>query len=257
MKTGFNKGEQLFMEGIRLIHFFGPDGAGKTTQVNLLIDFLGKKGIPARKIWMRSPHTGAYILWKFFDKIGFYRIMWNVFDIGIKIPAVDRDPKLKTFWCVLEFFSVLPHILRANYLMSRGYVLVAERYILDTIVTVAFFVNDINFLKTKLARILMRLIPKGTVLIFIDASFEAILKRRAPLFLERVRKAKNSKPNSRRQRVYGYVPDSVVEPREFIDFQRNAYKLLARSIRAYEIYSPSLSVDETFESILRLLKFDQ
>jgi len=245
------------MEDIRLIHFFGPDGAGKTTQVNLLVDFLDKKGISARKIWVRSPHSVAYILWKFFDKIGFYRIVWNALDIGIKIPAVDRNRLLKTFWCIVEFFSVLPHILRANYLMSRGHVLVAERYILDTIATVAFFVNDMNFLRTRLAGILVRLIPKGAVLIFIDASFEAILERRAPLFLERVRKAQNSKSNSRRQLIYSYVPDGVVEPREFIDFQRNAYKLLARSIRAYEIYSPSLSVDETFKSILRLLKLDQ
>lgn len=233
-----------------LIHFFGPDGAGKTTQVDLLIDFLGKKGVKVHKCWVRSPHTLAYIMWRLFVRIGFYRIMWNAFGVGIKIPAVDRNKLLREFWFVLEFFSVLPHIIKTNRLMSKGYKIVAERYILDTITTVAFFINDMTFLNNPLARVLIRMIPRDAVLIFVDADFEAIFERRKSLYYERLRDQRERRVKQKPVRVYGYVPNSVVEPREFIDFQRHAYRMLARSLNAYEIHSPDYSISEIFEIIL-------
>jgi len=242
------------MKDSSLIHFFGPDGAGKTTQVNMLVDFLKKRDVRVRKCWVRSPHTLAYILWRFFVKIGFYRVIWNPFGIGIKIPAVDRNRLLRNFWSAIEFFSVLPHIARANVLMFRGHKLVAERYVLDTITTVAYFIDDINFLRNPLARVLMRFIPKDAVLIFVDADFATILERRKPLFFERKNSLKNPSQKRRKPRVYGYVPNSVVEPQEFIDFQRKAYKMLAKSLDAFEIYSPQFSVDETFNLILQLVE---
>jgi hypothetical protein len=178
--------------------------------------------------------------------------MWNAFGVGIKIPAVDRNKLLREFWFVLEFFSVLPHILKTNRLMSKGYRIVAERYILDTITTVAFFINDISFLNNPLARVLVRMIPRDAILIFVDADFETIFERRKPLYYERLRTREDG-VKQKVVRVYGYVPNSVVEPREFIDFQRQAYKMLAKSLGAYEIYSPDYSVDEIFEIILHWL----
>ncbi|MHA1834222.1 MAG: hypothetical protein ACTSV7_09530 [Candidatus Baldrarchaeia archaeon] len=245
------------MKDASLIHFFGPDGAGKTTQVDLLVNFFKKRGVQTRKCWVRSPHTLAYILWRLFVKIGFYRIIWNPFGVGIKIPAVDRNRALKNFWSLAEFFSVLPHIAIRKILMSRGYKIIAERYILDTITTIAFFVNDINFIRSRLARVLIRFIPKDAILIFVDADFETILQRREPLFYERIRKQKNPKRKRKKVRIYGYVPNHAIEPREFIDFQRKAYKVLATSLGAFEIYSPNLSVDETFNVILQFLGLDQ
>jgi len=245
------------MKDIHLIHFFGPDGAGKTTQVDILVEFLKKKGVRARKFWVRSPHTLAYVLWRLFVKIGFYRVIWNPFGIGIKIPAVDSNRLLRVFWSSVEFLSVLPHIIRANILMFRGHKLVAERYVLDTITTVAFFINDINFLRNPLARVLMRLIPKDAVLVFVDADFATILERRKPLFFARTQNLQNPRENRKITRVYGFVPNHAVEPQEFIDFQRKAYKMLAKSLGAFEIYSPEFSVDETFDVILKFLELHQ
>jgi energy-coupling factor transporter ATP-binding protein EcfA2 len=238
----------------RLIHFFGPDGAGKTTQAQMLTKLLGNRGYRVREFWVRSPHTVAYVLWRLFNRIGFYRIIWNPFGVGIKIPAVNRNSSIKSFWAFVEFLSVLPHIVRANMFMSRGYRLVAERYLLDTITTVAFFIDDIDFIRSPLAMILIRFIPRNSVLIFIDADFHTILERRTPLFLERMKAAQKIDKGRKKPRIYGYVPDAAVEPREFLDFQRKAYKMLAKSLGAFEIYSPDFSVAETFEMILRFLE---
>jgi thymidylate kinase len=241
----------------KLIHFFGPDGSGKTTQAALLMDFMNKKGIRVCKLWVRSPHTVAYLLWKWLVKIGFYRIIRNEFNTETKIPAVNRNRLLQHWWSIVEFLSVLPHIFRAKILIYRGYTLIADRYILDTITSIAFFINDTNFLKGPLARLLIRFISKGSVLIFIDADFETILRRRVNVCLGYARKTQNSNINSKRQQIYGTVYHGLVEPREFIDFQRNAYRLLARSLKAHKIYSPHVSVEKTFKSIVELLKLDQ
>jgi hypothetical protein len=69
--------------------------------------------------------------------------------------------------------------------------------------------------------------------------------------------AKKQGKKNRRRVTYGYVPDSAVEPEEFINFQRNAYRLLAKSVGAFEIYSPNFSVAQTFDIILQFLKKHQ
>jgi len=55
-------------------------------------------------------------------------------------------------------------------------------------------------------------------------------------------------------RVYGTVPKSAVEPREFIDFQRVAYKALAKSFNAFAIDTSRNSVRETSDMILEYLQ---
>lgn len=233
----------------RMIHFFGPDGAGKSTQVEILTGILCQRGIQARKYWVRSPHTVAFLLWKLFVKIGFYRAVINPFGPPGKLPAVDRNEVLRRFWSSVEFFGVLPLILRAHCLLRKGHILIAERYLLDTITTVAYFVNDLNFLKSWTSRILLHFIPQDTFFIFLDVDYATIFKRRAPLFTE---------SHSKKQRIgYGAIPSCPVEPRSFIEFQRKAYRTLAKSFDPLVINTSNHSIEETSAIILHKLGFHQ
>jgi hypothetical protein len=230
----------------RLVHFFGPDGSGKSTQADILVKVLRKCGVRAEKFWIRSPHTLAFLLWRLLVKIGFYRAVSNPFGVSIKLPAVDRSRSLRLFWSLTEFFSVLPLIMRCRFLMWRGYVLVAERHILDTVTTIAYFLDDLEFLSSKISRLLFCFIPKDTVFIFLDSDYETIFHRRAPLF-----DASVSKP---KRRVYGSIPKLAVEPKEFINFQRSAYRALAKSFNALEIDASTCSIKETSNIILKYLR---
>ena len=168
----------------RFIHFFGPDGAGKSTQVNLLLNMLKSKGIRARICWIRSPRTLAFFASVLLLRIGFYRVSltslgkieelpldyrsklkkikllgrpvsWGG-DVNInpwrdviidnkgnmivceKIPAIDRSRVLRSIWSLIELVSVLALILYKGYFqLLRGYVIVAERYVIDTVATIA------------------------------------------------------------------------------------------------------------------------
>jgi len=225
-----------------MVHFFGPDGSGKSTQAEILLKAIKKEEPQVRKCWVRSPHTVAFLLWKLFVKIGFCRTVSNPLGALFKIPAVDRNRGLRLFWALVEFFSVLPLIIRIRLLLLRGHKLIAERYILDTVTTIAYFINDVNFLKSRISRLFFYFIPKNTVFIFLDSDFETIFRRRAGLF-----NVKNSNPQ---RRAYGLIPKSAVEPREFIDFQRTAYKALAKHFNALEIDTSASSIQKTSNAIL-------
>ena len=104
--------------------------------------------------------------------------------------------------------SVLPLILfRVCFPSIMGYTLVAERYVADTIVTVAYFIGDKSFCYGKMARLLLRFIPRDSIIIHLDADYKSILKRRGEL----------------------------VDPQSFIEFQREGYRIMEKMVRAKRI----------------------
>lgn len=216
-----------------LIHFFGPDGSGKSAQARILVASLNRKSIRAKKVWLRAHHTLAFLLWKLFIRIGFHRVISNCLGVDSKLPAVDRSRLLRSFWSLIEFVSILPIVWRTYLIILRGYRVIAERYVLDTITAIAYTINDIRFLRSRVSRLLLRLIPKSTVFILLDADYETICRRRV-FDQNNVRK-------------------SSVEPRVFIEFQRTAYKVLAKSFGALTIDTSKTSIEETSRIIQRYL----
>src|SRR3990172_6121417 len=58
----------------RFVSFFGPDGAGKTTHARLLAAYYEANGWRVRVAWIRANHILAFVLSRFFIKMGYYRI---------------------------------------------------------------------------------------------------------------------------------------------------------------------------------------
>lgn len=228
-----------------MIHFFGPDGSGKSTHVNILFNTLRKRDIKVKKCWVRSPHTLAFLLWRFLIKIGFCRIVLNPLGVAFEYPAVDRSKALKLIWTLIEFFSIIPLIIKIRIWIYRGYTLIAERYILDSVVTVAYFVNDIGFLNGRISRLFLYFIPKKTIFIFLDSDYQTIFRRRSGLL-----NVTNNNPQMR----YGAVPKTAVEPKDFINFQRRAYKVLSKLFGALEINTSFYSIKETSAIILEYFR---
>lgn len=228
-----------------LVHFFGPDGAGKTTQVDMLLHIEGSNAFRVKKFWMRSPHTLAFLAWQLLIRIGFYRVIRNSLGGETKVPAVSTDRVLKSFWLALEFLSVLPLIMRFRLAVIRGYSIIAERFILDTIVTMAFFIDDRKLIYSRLSKLLLLFIPQDTVFIFLDTDYWTIFDRRAHLF--------GSKTKQQRVGAYGSVPSLGVEPQRFIEFQRECYKAFAKQFNALTIDTSKRGKEETHDTILKYL----
>lgn len=206
-----------------LIAFFGPDGTGKSTHVELLLNYFQSHKTRVKKAWIRSPHTLAYLLSCFFVKMGFYRIVSNPFGREKKYPAVHIDKRLRRLWSLIELVSVIPVIIFRVYApLLLGYIVVAERYVVDTLVTIAYYTNDLGFLQSLTARLLLCSIPKNTLFIHLDSDYSTLLKRRG----------------------------HKVEAYDFIEFQKMGYKMLGNLVGATLIDTSNITIEQTFTRIV-------
>jgi thymidylate kinase len=165
---------------------------------------------------------------KILAEFGYYRITF-LQGKNHKLFDVKLLPRLKGFWGLVEFISVLPWILiKVKLRLLFGNIVIAERYVLDTIVTVAYFLGDSNFLQGHLSRILTRMISRDALLIYLNAETKIVL--------DRLESRGNEETNP-----------------EFIRFQQKAYLSLATSLGALCIDTSENDVIGTFQSILRAL----
>jgi RNase adaptor protein for sRNA GlmZ degradation len=102
---------------------------------------------------------------------------------------------------------------------------VAERYIVDSIASIAYFLNNENFTSTLYGKLLLKLIPKDAVFIFLDADYETLVKRRGNLAC----------------------------PVDYIEFHRKIYRKLAPVVKALYIDTSKLSIEQTSDMILKFL----
>ncbi len=220
------------------MHFFGPDGSGKSSQVNLLLQRYLNRNVKARKYWIRSPHTLAYLLWEVALKVGFFRTISNKSGSYIKVPCVNRSWLMGRLWALVEWVSVLPFVVRADLYLLCGYTLIAERYLIDTLTFVAFSIDDPKFAQSPLAKLYLALIPKKTRFIFIDADYQTIYKRKS-IFVNL------TNPQDASNMAVGTSIKSELEPQAFIDFQRAIYQSIAKTTHALTINTAENSMQQT------------
>ncbi|MEM3437500.1 MAG: hypothetical protein QXP55_03050 [Nitrososphaerales archaeon] len=205
------------------ISIFGSDGSGKSTHARILARYFMNNGYKVKIVWIKSHHTLAYLILRIFAKISSRSITLNQ-EGGtiIRINTIKNSPINHSIWSWIEFISILPWIILRIYLpLLMGKVVIAERYLVDSIVSIAYFLNNPNFISSFIARIMLCFIPKNSILIHLDSNYEEIKRRR------------------------GDKADS----KEFINFQRFMYSKLSKRLGAIKIDTSSMSIEETAERV--------
>lgn len=203
---------------------FGPDGAGKSTHVELLVRYLNENGVKAKKIWVRSPHTLAFLIWGLLRRLGKYSVETNHLGKEFYRPRI-RTRLSRNVWGFIELISMLPHLFGAYFLIKRGYLLVAERYVIDSIATIAYYLDDRSFIAGHTAKLLLKFLPLNSVLIFLDATYDVIARRRG----------------------------AIAEPMTFIEMQRYAYHYYSKIFGCDTIYTENYSVQASHQMILDII----
>ena len=104
--------------------------------------------------------------------------------------------------------------------MRRGYVIVAERFVVDWVVSLAFVVQDHSFVNSHISNLALRCIPSHSLLIYIDANYDVITTRRA-----------------------------IEDSNEFIEFQRSCYDIFANKLHVMRIDTSNKNIDQVFKLI--------
>jgi len=87
--------------------------------------------------------------------------------------------RIRTPWKILELISLLPAVVyRVLLPLFLGYIVVCDRYLLDTLVTLSYFLKEPEIISGTSARLLVRLIPGTTLLFQLDADTDVILQRK-------------------------------------------------------------------------------
>ena len=230
----------------RVIAFFGPDGAGKSVQAELLIDYFKSRGVKVKKAWVRSVHTFAYLLWVLLFKLNLCRDKSGIpmrVGTGFAVPylredgygavspitmspPVLRDQVSRFIWSMIELVSVVPVVVLQVYVpLLLGRVVVAERFVVDSIASIAYFLDDEGFAESWRSQFLLKLVPQGTLFVFVDADYETILARRGELS----------------------------GPRKYTDFHRTIYRRFASILGAFYVNTSKESVEEDHQKILRFV----
>ena len=199
----------------KVVILFGADGVGKTTQVKLLTGEYRRRGFKNVVCWLRSRHSLAFLLSKLLLFLGWSHVVYEK-----DLTFMDsRKLSSKGLWSLIEFISLIPIILiRFFYPRFKGEVVIAERYVPDTIVFNRFFIGK-EF--QPYSEILLRMIPPGSLLIHLDACQKELFTRREQDW-----------------------------PKAFIEYQLKQYRLLARQLGAVSINTSVKSVQETQRKIL-------
>jgi len=157
-----------------MIYLFGPDGTGKTTHAELTSQYLRSRGYKTWRASVKQHHTLSYLLLKLLsnEKPDWQAIHYYGFNDGLK-------HKIKTPWKLLEILSLFPAIFyRVLLPLLLGYIVVCDRYVLDTLVTLSYFLDDQKLLSGISAKLLASMIPRDSVLFYMNADTEVILQRK-------------------------------------------------------------------------------
>jgi thymidylate kinase len=163
----------------KLIAFSGIDGAGKSTQIGLLIDELKRRGEKPVYYWSRGGYTGPFLALK----SGLRKIL------GKRLPSAGRsDSREKAFqgpfvlslWLALAMADlILVYGVYIRFLSLTGKVVLADRYLWDTWVDFRLNFPESRFDQGLLWRVLCWVSPKPDRAFLFIVPVEEALRRSA------------------------------------------------------------------------------
>ena len=194
-----------------IITFSGVDGAGKTTQIDILRQWARQQKIPHRYVWSRGGYTPGFLLLK-----SLLRYL-----LGRKLPPPGRNKSRETqlgnskvarVWLTLAILDLcLLYGVYLRILSLRGRLVICDRYIMDTYIDFRRHFPHIPFHRTLIWRLLENLTPKSDVSFLLLTSVESSLARS---------KAKNEPfpddEETLRYRYAAYTDTALFSPDHFI-----------------------------------------
>lgn len=159
------------------ISFSGLDGAGKSTQIDLVATYFRAQGCRVKTIWSRGGYTPLFSFLKSCIR----------FVLGKKAPASgnssQRDALIKTGWisrvwlCVAMIDLIVYYGIYFRFLGMIGIVVIADRYLWDTAIDFKLNFSSIPVETTWLWIVLTWVCRQPSTAIYLDIPLAVSLVR--------------------------------------------------------------------------------
>lgn len=116
----------------KLWAFSGIDGAGKTTQIEMLIERLRREGRPVRRIWARGGYTPLFEFAKGLLRRTSSRALPKPGRSKARTQQFRR-PLIRKVWLLISIFDLfLYYGVYVRWLRLTGRIVVSDRWVMDT-----------------------------------------------------------------------------------------------------------------------------
>lgn len=164
------------------ICIMGIDGVGKTTHVNLIIEYLRKKGIKCQYQWLRFHYFFSLPLLAFCRVAGYTRLSYlgNTQKCSYHEFYKSRIISVIYPWVLLIdtlFFTTIKVYIP----MFFGTSIVCDRFVYDTLIDMAVATKDYEMYRKPVGKLFLRLIPNNARFVMLDLDKLTIFSRRFEL----------------------------------------------------------------------------
>jgi len=220
------------LKGI-LVYLLGPEGAGKTTQIQHLLPLLKSNGFRVKVIYIRSDHLVLYLLKLLLIKMGRCKDYPYLDGTVVRAPDAQVLKKIGKFWLFMQIpMSLILTFFRVYIPLKLGYVVIAERYLLDTIIDTLGMSKWMGLTHSRIPSLVMRCLlhfmPKKSLIIHLYADYNTLRKRY-------------------------HLRGTPVEPLQWIKFQLTLDKIFCKVFNAYTIKTDEENPVDVFRRIVHVL----
>jgi len=174
----------------RFVYLTGCDGAGKTTQANLLRERLQAMGVPARQLWLRFPFFFSLPLLAYARLRG---LSWYEQEGDVRHGYWDFRRSLLVRlllpWTLLAD-AAMAGLFKIYLPLWRGETVVCERFVLDMLVDLMVAFGKDDLASHRPGKLYLRLLPRNTRGFILDSDAAILRQRRPDLIADRNLEAK-------------------------------------------------------------------
>jgi len=161
----------------KLIIFSGLDGAGKSTQIKFLVEYLHSRGRSPKFIWTRGGYTSLFN--------GLKNLLRKL--MGGRVPPPGRNEKrervmrskrVQNFWLIialLDLFRV--YAFQIRFWLWFGKIVICDRYLIDTLIDFKINFKNQNIERWFLYKLLLWTSPRPDLSFLMLIPVEEGIKR--------------------------------------------------------------------------------